>query len=94
MATEQKKRTKLPWDGSPLGDPVEAAKRRERLIATYRARQAELAAHPNPKAETMREFGQRVFGTPEGEQVLLDWLRENSAWLDDEEQEPTSPNGR
>lgn len=96
MATDQKstKRTKPPWDGSPLGDPVEAAKRRERLVAKYQARRARLAAHPNPKAETLQEFGERVFGSPEGQQVLLEWMRENSAWLIDDEDAPDSSNGR
>ena len=98
MAVEQKHKPlkKLPWGGSPLGDPAEAAKRRAALLERSFARRADRAPTPTPKVETLPEFGERVFGNPEGRAVLLDWMRENAPWLlDDDGEDATDPvNGR
>ena len=56
-----------------------------KLVAKYRARQKRRLARPNPNAETLEEFGQRVFGTEAGQQVLIEYMREHAPWLLEED---------
>jgi hypothetical protein len=55
-----------------------------KLVAKYRARRARRQARGGPPTETLEEFGQRVFGDEVGQEVLIDWLREELKWPDDE----------
>ncbi len=65
------------------------------LVAKYRVRQKRRLARPNPNAETLEEFGQRVFGTEAGQEVLLEYMREHAPWLLEEEDDGNAAvNGR
>lgn len=64
--------------------PPNGNERLARLVTKYRARRTQRQARYESPAETFEQFGQRVFGDEIGEQVLLDYLREHTSWLEPE----------
>jgi hypothetical protein len=72
-------------DTNNAGEASDQREREARLVARYRSRQARLRTSRNGSVETMDEFGERVFGSDAAYEVLIDYLREHTAWTPDDE---------
>ena len=68
----------------PAGE-LDQREREARLIARFRSRQAHLRTQRNGSFESIDEFGERVFGSDEAYAVLIDYLREHTAWTPDDD---------
>ena len=62
-----------------------------RLIAKYRARRARRHARSEAPTETLEQFGQRVFGDETGQRIVLDYLREQTSWLESKSDDERTP---